>query len=331
MRVAVVGAGSWGTTVASMLAVKAETTLWARNPVLADAIAAGENPQYLPGVTLPEALAATSDLDAALDGAEVVAMAVPSHGYRAVLSGGAGSIHRGAPILSLAKGIEQDTLMRMTEVTTDVLSGHDPGRIGVLTGPNLASEIMAGQPAATVVAVDDGEVALMLQDLFAGPMFRVYTNPDVVGAETAGATKNVMAIAAGMADGLGLGLNTRATLITRSLAEMTRLGVAMGGQIGTFSGLAGVGDLVATCFSSQSRNHRVGSGLGKGKSIDQVVAEMDMVAEGVKSTKGILALAERHGVEMPIAEQVGRVLYAGAAVPDAILELMGRASRSEVE
>ncbi len=331
MRVAVIGAGSWGTTVASMLALKAETTLWARNPALADAIAEGENPQYLTGVKLPDELMATSDLDAALDGAEVVAMAVPSHGYRAVLSRGAESIQGGAPIVSLAKGIEQDTLMRMTEVTTDVLSGHDPGRIGVLTGPNLASEIMAGQPAATVVAVEDREVALMLQDLFAGPMFRVYTNPDVVGAEIAGATKNVMAIAAGMADGLGLGLNTRATLITRALAEMTRLGVAMGGQIGTFSGLAGVGDLVATSFSDQSRNHRVGTGLGKGKSIDEVVAEMDMVAEGVKSTKGILALAERHGVEMPIAEQVGRVLYEGTSVQDAILELMGRASKSELE
>ena len=331
MRVAVIGAGSWGTTVASMLALKAETTLWARNPALADAIAEGENPQYLTGVKLPDELMATSDLDAALDGAEVVAMAVPSHGYRAVLARGAESIQGGAPIVSLAKGIEQDTLMRMTEVTTDVLSGHDPGRIGVLTGPNLASEIMAGQPAATVVAVEDREVALMLQDLFAGPMFRVYTNPDVVGAETAGATKNVMAIAAGMADGLGLGLNTRATLITRALAEMTRLGVAMGGQIGTFSGLAGVGDLVATSFSDQSRNHRVGTGLGEGKSIDEVVGEMDMVAEGVKSTKGILALAERHGVEMPIAEQVGRVLYEGTSVPDAILELMGRASKSELE
>ena len=331
MRVAVIGAGSWGTTVASMLALKAETTLWARNPALADAIAEGENPQYLTGVKLPDELMATSDLDAALDGAEVVAMAVPSHGYRAVLSRGAESIQGGAPIVSLAKGIEQDTLMRMTEVTTDVLSGHDPGRIGVLTGPNLASEIMAGQPAATVVAVEDREVALMLQDLFAGPMFRVYTNPDVVGAEIAGATKNVMAIAAGMADGLGLGLNTRATLITRALAEMTRLGVAMGGQIGTFSGLAGVGDLVATSFSDQSRNHRVGTGLGKGKSIDEVVAEIDMVAEGVKSTKGILALAVRHGVEMRIAEQVGRVLYEGTSVQDAILELMGRASKSELE
>jgi glycerol-3-phosphate dehydrogenase (NAD(P)+) len=331
MQVAVVGAGSWGTTVASMLAPRADTTLWARDPMLAKAIAAGENPKYLPGVTLPDELSAGSDLAAALDGADVVVMAVPSHGYRAVLSEGAAAVADETPIVSLTKGIEQDTLMRMTEVTADVLPGHERDRIGVLTGPNLASEIVAGQPAATVIAMGDHDMSLTLQDLFSGLMFRVYTNPDVIGAETAGATKNVMAIAAGMADGLGFGLNTRATLITRALAEMTRLGVAMGGQIATFAGLAGMGDLVATCFSEQSRNHRVGHALGRGRTIDEIVEEMNMVAEGVKSTEGILALANRYGVEMPIAEQVGRVLYEGAAVPDAILALMGRAARSEVE
>jgi glycerol-3-phosphate dehydrogenase (NAD(P)+) len=331
MQVAVVGAGSWGTTVASMLAPMADTTLWARDPMLAKAIAAGENPKYLPGVTLPDELSAGSDLAAALDGADVVVMAVPSHGYRAVLSEGAAAVADETPIVSLTKGIEQDTLMRMTEVTADVLPGHERDRIGVLTGPNLASEIVAGQPAATVIAMGDHDMSLTLQDLFSGLMFRVYTNPDVIGAETAGATKNVMAIAAGMADGLGFGLNTRATLITRALAEMTRLGVAMGGQIATFAGLAGMGDLVATCFSEQSRNHRVGHALGRGRTIDEIVEEMNMVAEGVKSTEGILALANRYGVEMPIAEQVGRVLYEGAAVPDAILALMGRAARSEIE
>jgi glycerol-3-phosphate dehydrogenase (NAD(P)+) len=331
MQVAVVGAGSWGTTVASMLTPRADTTLWARDPMLAEAITSGKNPTYLPGVNLPDELSADSDLPAALDGADVIVMAVPSHGYRSVLTQGAEAIADGTPIVSLTKGIEQNTLMRMTEVTADVLPGHDEGRIGVLTGPNLASEIVAGQPAATVIAIGDHEMSLTLQDLFAGPMFRVYTNPDVIGAETAGATKNVMAIAAGMADGLGFGLNTQATLITRALAEMTRLGVAMGGQTATFAGLAGMGDLVATSLSDQSRNHRVGQGLGRGKTIDEIVEEMNMVAEGVKSTEGILALAERHGVEMPIAEQVGRVLYEGAAVPDAILALMSRAARSEVE
>jgi glycerol-3-phosphate dehydrogenase (NAD(P)+) len=314
-----------------MLAPRADTTLWARDPVLAKAIAAGENPKYLPGVTLPDELSAGSDLPAALDGADVVVMAVPSHGYRSVLTQGAEAIADETPIVSLTKGIEQNTLMRMTEVTADVLPGQDADRIGVLTGPNLASEIVAGQPAATVIAMGDHDLSLTLQELFSGPMFRVYTNPDVIGAETAGATKNVMAIAAGMADGLGFGLNTQATLITRALAEMTRLGVAMGGQTATFAGLAGMGDLVATSLSDQSRNHRVGQALGRGETIDEIVEEMNMVAEGVKSTEGILALADRHGVEMPIAEQVGRVLYEGAAVPDAILALMSRAARSEVE
>ncbi len=331
MRVAVVGAGSWGTTMASMLAENADTTLWARSPELADAINAGENPVYLPGITLPQELSAGNDLAEVLDGADVVVMAVPSHGYRSVLEHGAPAIPTDIPIISLAKGIEQDTLMRMTEVTADVLPDHDRDRIGVLTGPNLAAEIVAGQPAASVVAVPDHGTALMLQDLFRSLMFRVYTNPDVVGAETAGATKNVMAIAAGMADGLGFGMNTRATLITRALAEMTRLGVAMGGQEATFAGLAGMGDLVATCLSDNSRNHRVGFALAEGKTVDEIVHEMKMVAEGVKSTAGILQLAHRNDVEMPIAEQVGRVLYEGAAVPDAILALMGRAARSEVD
>ncbi len=330
-RVAVVGAGSWGTAVASMLAPKADTTLWARNPDLAAAIDAGDNPAYLPGVSLPAELKASSDLPSMLDGADVVVMAVPSHGYRSVLSAGAVAISESAPIVSLTKGIEQDSLMRMTEVTADVLPKHDRQRIGVLTGPNLASEIVAGQPAATVIAIADHDVALQLQELFGGVMFRVYTNPDVIGAETAGATKNVMAIATGMADGLGFGLNTRATLITRALAEMTRLGVAMGGQVSTFAGLAGMGDLVATCLSDRSRNHRVGYGLGQGKTVDEIVDEMNMVAEGVKSTRGILALADSHGVEMPIAEQVGRVLYEGAEAPDVIMSLMRRAARSEVE
>ena len=331
MQVAVVGAGSWGTTVASMLAPKADTTLWARHAPLAEAINGGENPTYLAGVTLPGELSATSDLSASLDGADVVVMAVPSHGYRSVLAHGADAISDETPIVSLTKGIEQDTLMRMTEVTADVLPDHNAERTGVLTGPNLASEIVAGQPAATVIAMGDHDMALAMQDLFSAPMFRVYTNPDVIGAEIAGATKNVMALAAGMADGLGFGLNTRATLITRALAEMTRLGVAMGGQTATFAGLAGMGDLVATCMSERSRNHRVGHALGKGKTLDEVIADMKMVAEGVKSTEGILELADRHEVEMPIAEQVGRVLYDGATAPDAIMALMGRAARSEVE
>jgi glycerol-3-phosphate dehydrogenase (NAD(P)+) len=220
--------------------------------------------------------------------------------------------------------------MRMTQVAADVLPDHDSERIGVLSGPNLAKEVLVGQPAATVVAMTDTGVAAELQDVFMTPTFRVYTNTDVVGCESAGALKNVMAIAAGMADGLGFGDNTLATLITRALAELTRLGVAMGGQPLTFAGLAGTGDLIATCVSEQSRNHRVGFGLGEGRQLDDIIAEMNMVAEGVKSTRGILALAQQYGVEMPIAEQVGRVLYEGADPGDAVARLMTRAAKSEL-
>jgi glycerol-3-phosphate dehydrogenase (NAD(P)+) len=330
-RVAVIGAGSWGTVIAAMLARRLPTMLWARRPELAAAIAERrENPDYLPGVELPPGLGASHDMAEVLEGAGLVVMGVPSHGFRAVLVEAAPLVPPTAPILSLSKGIEQDTLMRMTEVAADVLVGHPPGSIGVLTGPNLAKEIVAGQPAATVIAIPDQDTAKTLQALFMSPTFRVYTNPDVVGAESAGASKNVMAIAAGMAEGLGFGLNTTATLITRALAEMTRLGVAMGGDPVTFSGLAGMGDLIATCMSSQSRNHAVGFALGKGRSLAQITGEMNMVAEGVKTTPGVLALASRHGVEMPIAVQVGKVLHEDMPVMDAIAALMGREARSEV-
>jgi glycerol-3-phosphate dehydrogenase (NAD(P)+) len=332
MRVAVIGAGSWGTAVAAMLAARTPTLIWARRHELAKTIRdEHENPDYLSGIDLPHQLGASHRLGEVLDGTELVVMAVPSHGFRTVLTEAAPHIEPTVPVLSLAKGIEQDTLMRMTEVAADVLTSHPEGSIGVLTGPNLAMEIVAGQPAATVIAMTDESAARTLQDLFMSRTFRVYTNPDVVGSESAGATKNVMAIAAGMAAGLGFGLNTTATLMTRALAEMTRLGVAMGGDPVTFSGLAGMGDLIATCMSSQSRNHTVGFALGRGRTLDDIIGEMNMVAEGVKSTRGVLALAERHGVEMPIAEQVGRVLYDGKPVLDAIAALMGREARSEVE
>ena len=329
MKVAVIGAGSWGTTVAAMLAPRTETVLWARRADLAAHIDEGSNPDYLAGFELPDALTATAEIDIAVNDADVVVMGVPSHGYRDVLGRAAPLLSPETPILSLTKGIEQPTLMRMTEVTFDVLPDHDRSRIGALTGPNLAREIMAGQPAATVIAMENDETATELQSLFMGTRFRVYTNTDVVGAESAGALKNVMALAAGMAEGLGFGLNTVSMLMTRALVEMSRLGVAMGGSATTFAGLAGMGDLIATCMSTESRNHRVGLGLGLGKTIDEIVSEMNMVAEGVKSTRGILALAELYGVEMPIADQVGRVLYESASVPEAIAILMGRAPKSE--
>lgn len=329
-QITVIGSGSWGTAVAAMIADTADTTIWARRPEVAREITEShENSSYLPGHSLPDALHATSDLEEAVTGADVLIIGVPSHGYREVLIPVAGLIGPSTPILSLSKGIERDTLMRMTEVTVDVLDGHDASKVGALTGPNLAREIIAGQPAATVIAIPDLDTGKALQNVFMNRRFRVYTNPDVVGSEIAAAVKNVMAIASGMAQGMGFGDNTLATLITRALVEMTRLGVSMGGDERTFSGLAGLGDLVATCNSTQSRNHQVGVGLGTGRRLDDIVNEMNMVAEGVKSTRGVLALAERHGVEMPIAEQVGRVLYDGVSPEEAITLLMTRAARSE--
>ncbi|MDA2979903.1 MAG: NAD(P)-dependent glycerol-3-phosphate dehydrogenase [Actinomycetota bacterium] len=330
MKYAVIGAGSWGTAVASLIASSVETVVWSRNvDVATDINDNNRNSAYLDGFDLPTSIRATTEITDAVADADVVVMAVPSHGYRGVLDSCAQHIGPSTPVLSLAKGIEQDTLMRMTEVTLDVLQAHDPMVVGVLTGPNLAREIMQGQPAATVIALGDHATATEMQRVFMGSTFRVYTNPDVVGSEIAGAVKNVMAIASGMAAGKGFGDNTLATLITRALVEMTRLGVAVGGDVRTFPGLAGLGDLIATCNSSQSRNHIVGFGLGQGRTLDEITSEMNMVAEGIKSTSGILELAQRHGVDMPIARQVGRVLYDGLDPTKALTELMTREAKSE--
>ncbi|MBT8212894.1 MAG: NAD(P)-dependent glycerol-3-phosphate dehydrogenase [Acidimicrobiia bacterium] len=330
-RAAVIGAGSWGTAVASLVAEKIPTTLWARRPELAEAIAeTHENPDYLPGYPLPKTLNATSQLDEALEDVDLVVMGVPSHGYRDVLSQARGLIKDDTPVISLTKGIETDSLMRMTEVTSDVLADHNRDVIGVLTGPNLAREIMSGQPAASVVAVPAEEVGLDLQRVFMAPTLRVYTNTDVVGCESAGALKNVMAIAAGMAAGLGYGHNSLATLLTRALAEITRLGVAMGGSPLSFAGLAGMGDLIATCMSTQSRNHRVGRALGEGQQLDDIIAEMNMVAEGVKTTRAVLSLADRYRVDMPIASEVGKVLYEGRDPSHMVTSLMMREAKPEL-
>ncbi len=330
MRLVVVGAGSWGTTVAAIASANAEVVLWARRPELADRINSDRaNPDYLPGFSLPERLVATSGIGRALRDADMVVVGVPSHGYRAVLERAKGLIAPSTPVVSLTKGIEVDTGLRMSQVTLEVLAGHDPAAVGVLSGPNLAVEIMEGQPAATVIAMGDPASARRIQPVLTTPMFRVYTNPDVVGVEVAGATKNVIAIAAGASTGLGFGMNTTASLVTRGLAEMTRLGIALGGEALTFGGLAGVGDLMATCGSPRSRNNRVGYQLGRGRRIEEIVAEMNMVAEGVKTTRAVLDLASRHGVEMPIAEAVGRILYEGETVQQAMATLMGRALTSE--
>lgn len=327
-KVAVIGAGSWGTVVAAIAANKTTTVLWARRPELAEEITRHHrNPAYLGDHALPESLRATASLEEAVGGAEVVVMGVPSHGFRSVLAEAAPAVAPGVPVISLAKGVEQGSLKRMSEVISELLPGNPAG---VLTGPNLAKEILAGYPAASVVALQDRSVCDDLQAVFSTDAFRVYTNPDVIGCEVAGALKNVMAIASGMADGMGFGDNTRAALITRGLAELTRLGVALGGHPLTFSGLAGMGDLVATCMSRQSRNRYVGEQLGRGRSISEIVADMNMVAEGVKTSRAVVDLAGRHGVEMPIAEQVVAVLYDGKKASDIIPSLMKREAKSEL-
>jgi len=326
----VIGAGSWGTTFATLTAPKVPTVLWARRPELADAINATKtNPEYLPGHSLPAGLTATSTLVEAVGGAGAVVMAVPSHGFRAVFTEAVPALGPDAMVVSLTKGIEQETLSRMTEIVLQTASMHDPDLVGVVTGPNLATEVLEGQPTAAVVAMTDHARARLLQDILIGPTFRVYTNSDIVGCEMGGALKNVMAIAAGMSVGLGFGDNTRASLITRALAELTRLGVEMGGRAETFAGLAGMGDLIATCVSDRSRNHKVGRMLAEGHPLDAIVREMQMVAEGIKTTRAVLDLAKRKDVEMPIATEVGRVLHEGKDPRDAVMGLMTRQAKAE--
>jgi len=306
MRVTVLGAGSWGTTVASLSAGRNPTILWARNPDLATAInEKHENPSYLSGFPLPEGLRGTSDLEEAASSAEVLVIGVPSHGFRAVLEQAAPYVPHWIPVVSLTKGFEAGTLFRMTEVIRDVL----PGRVaGALSGPNLAKEIMGGSAAASVIATEDLSVATELQRVLQRGLFRIYTNHDVIGCEVGGALKNVIAIATGIAQGLSVGDNTRAAVISRGLAELTRLGVAMGAEPATMSGLAGMGDLIATCISPLSRNRQVGERLGKGETIDEIVGSMNMVAEGVKTAQTVMELAARYQVELPICAEIRRVV-----------------------
>ncbi|MGH9047353.1 MAG: NAD(P)H-dependent glycerol-3-phosphate dehydrogenase [Acidimicrobiales bacterium] len=325
--VSVVGAGSWGTAVATVLARKAPTVLWARSADLAVAInTRHRNEVYLPDVELPDGLRATSDLNKVAAEAAIVLVAVPSHGFRAVLEQLSTHLGSEVAIVSLTKGIEAKTNLRMSEVVGAVFPSNP---VGVLTGPNLALEIAQGQPAASVIALGDPDLAERAQGALHGPTYRVYTSNDVVGCEIAGAVKNVIAIAAGMSDGLGFGENTRAALITRGLAELGRVGTALGGQPLTFGGLAGVGDLVATCTSPRSRNRGVGLAIGSGQPLSQVLSGMHMVAEGVKAARPLVRLAREVGVEMPIAEQVAAIVEGSTGPLDALVALMGRAARAE--
>jgi glycerol-3-phosphate dehydrogenase (NAD(P)+) len=285
------------------------------------------NPDYL-GAQLSPELRATSSLAEAVSNADIVVMAVPSQGFRQVLAEAAPYIRPWVPIVSLSKGLESGTMLRMSQVANEVMPGHP---VAVLTGPNLASEIAVGQPAASVVAIDDAVIATALQELFSSPTFRVYTNHDVVGCEIAGVVKNVIAIASGIAMGMGFGDNTRATLITRGLAEMTRLAEALGGDPVSLAGLAGMGDLIATCSSTSSRNTTVGMRLGQGESLESILSSTKMVAEGVKSSATVLQLAEQYQVDMPIVEQVVAVCHHGVPAGEALLNLMARRQRPEMK
>ena len=329
MKVTLLGAGSWGTTIAAIVAERASTTIWARSAEVADEINEHRtNSTYLGGYELPASLRSTSSLDDALDGADLVIVALPSHGVRSVLSGANRRPGSEVPVLSLSKGLEEHSSARVTEIVEECWPGHD---LGVLTGPNLASEVCEGQPTASVIAFEDERLAVEIRDLFTTGTLRIYTNPDVTGCEIAGVVKNVMAIASGMAIGLGFGDNTRAALITRSLAELTRLGVALGGEPPTFAGLAGLGDLVATCTSLKSRNFGVGLALGQGRSLSDALGGTRMVAEGVRSCRPVVELADRLEVDVPVAEQVVAVCYEDRPPAEAIPLLMRRAPKSEVD
>jgi glycerol-3-phosphate dehydrogenase (NAD(P)+) len=326
----VLGAGAWGTTYAQVLLdAGTPVTLWCRRPELADTInATRTSPDYLPGVVLPAGLRATADPATALAGADLVVLAVPAQTLRQNLAGWRDLLPPGALLLSLIKGIELVTGYRMSQVIAE-MTGASPDRIAVISGPNLAPEIAARQYCATVVACADEAVAEQLQKACHTGYFRPYTNPDVVGCELGGAVKNVIALAVGIASGMGLGDNTRAMLITRGLAEIARLGAAVGADQHTFAGLAGMGDLVASCSSPLARNRAFGDKLGRGVPLDEVLASTSHTVEGVKSSESVLQLARTHGVEMPITEVIAGVMHRGLEIGDAVLLLASRSAKPE--
>jgi glycerol-3-phosphate dehydrogenase (NAD(P)+) len=325
-RVACIGAGSFGTTVAGLAAQNGnEVLLWCRRAELAEQInELGTNEDYLPGIRLPENLRATADIEEAMRGAEVCVMGVPSHGWRQILRTITPHLDRVEVVVSLTKGLEVDTNLRMSEVLFEECPYFPSDRFAMLSGPNIAREIARRMPAATAVACADPKRAELVQEVFHQPYFRVYTNNDVVGCELGGAIKNIIAIAAGIADTMGFGDNAMAALMTRGLAELTRIGVRLGGQALTFAGLAGMGDLVVTCVSKYSRNRRVGKELGKGRRIDDIIAEMNMVAEGVKTCKPILELGRKVDAWMPITEGVVSLIYEGATPDQMVADILSR-------
>lgn len=329
-KAAVFGTGSWGTAFAMVLAdAGCEVTLWGRRAELAEAVNTRRvNPDYLPDVELPATVRATTDPAEAADGAEFTVLAVPSQTLRGNLAGWAPLLHPDTVLVSLMKGVELRTAKRMSEVIEEVAE-VERSRVAVLTGPNLAKEIAARRPAASVVACTDASVAQRLQAACHTPYFRPYTNTDVVGCELGGAVKNVIALAVGIADGMELGDNAKASLITRGLAETTRLGLAMGADAHTFAGLAGMGDLVATCSSPLSRNHTFGTNLGRGMTLEETIAVTRQTAEGVKSCESVRELARMHGVEMPLTETVVGIVHDGKPPLVALKELMSRTAKAE--
>jgi glycerol-3-phosphate dehydrogenase (NAD(P)+) len=330
MNCGVIGAGAWGTALADLLTRNGDDVqLWAYEPDVADAInKRHENTRFLAGNPLAPALRATNDLAQALTGAELVVMATPSQVLRPIARAAMASIAESTPVVIASKGLERETLSLMTQVAAEELPR---ATVVALSGPSFAGEVVRCQPTAVVVASDDSDAAALVQRAFSSPYFRAYTHTDIVGVELGGALKNVMAVATGIAEGLGLGFNARAALITRGLAEMTRLGVSLGAEQGTFAGLAGLGDLVLTCTGSLSRNRAVGIELGKGRNLEDVLRDTETVAEGVVTAQSARELARRSGVEMPIVDTVNRVLFEGQPARSAIGALMTRELRSEVD
>lgn len=334
-QTAVIGAGSWGTALAKLLGDKGENVvLWGHHAEhVANLQRDRENKKYLPGAKLPETVTVTDNLERAVAGAGCLVMVVPSHAYREVFEQLVPALQKDTLIVSAVKGIENNTLQTMTQIMQETVHRrniHHRLPLGVLSGPSFAAEVAAEQPTAVTVAFEDKNAARIVQELFSTLFFRVYTSVDVIGLELSAAMKNVVAIAAGICDGLGFGLNTRAALITRGLAEITRLGVHLGAHPLTFSGLGGLGDLVLTCTGSLSRNRTVGLKLGEGKSLAQALSEMTMVAEGVKTTKSCFNLARKHKVEMPILEQTYLVLYENKNCRQAVQDLFQRSLKEEL-
>ena len=329
--IAIIGAGGWGTALAITMARHGkDVRLWAYEPYVVETmIATRENPLYLPSIRVPDSVLISNSMPDVVANAGIVIIAAPSHVYRQVFTRMLPLVNDDMLFVSAAKGIENDTLMRMSEVLADVARPQFSPRIAAISGPTFAPEVARGEPTALVVASPDEKSRVLLQNELSGPRFRLYTNSDLIGVEIAAAVKNIIALAAGVVDGLGLGSNTTAALITRGLVEITRLVVACGGKRETVTGLAGLGDLVLTSYGNLSRNRRVGLALGQGKNLDEVLSGMRMVAEGVRTTKSTVALAQKLSIEMPIAEKMYSVLYEGRRPQDAIHDLMERKLKEE--